>query len=39
MYTDVVVLSGLAVVVLIGGFMGGFYYFIYKDATKSKEKS
>ncbi len=34
MYLDVIVFAGLGTVGLVCAFMGGWFYFIYKDAHK-----
>ena len=37
MYLDTIIFSGLAVVVLVSAFMGGFYYVAYKESQKPQD--
>mgnify|MGYP000444896538 CR=1 FL=1 len=38
MYWDQVIFAGLGTVGLVCLFMGGIFYFMYKDAQKSKQE-
>ena len=37
MFMDEVVVAGIVIVVLTAGFLGGFAYFVWKDAQKGKK--
>lgn len=38
MYFDTVVVAGVGTVLLMFAFMGGFAYFVYRDAHKVKRR-
>lgn len=38
MFMDEVVIAGIVIVVLTAGFLGGFGYFVWKDAQKGSKK-
>ena len=39
MFMDEVVLAGIVIVIRTAGFLGGFGYFVWKDAHKGKKSN